>query len=199
MRPAGIFCLEGEWSNDLGDRTSVEPQLTMLHNMGYCSGVIHRNVAGRDDLRFYTQRWLQKKYVRYSLGYFAFHGDQGCIRLGRDDLTLAELSEVLGRRAEGRIIYFGSCGTLAAPDHELQGFCRSTGIRAIVGYTRWVDWLETAAFDFILLPQLLEAAYVKPIYTRLLKDHARFVTGLGFRMATATWATPRKVALEASG
>lgn len=196
---SGIFCLEGEWSDDLGDRTSVEPQLTMLSNMKFCSGVIHRNVATRDDLRFYTQKWLLKKYSRYSLAYFAFHGNQGCIQLGRDDLTLAELAEILGTRAEGRIIYFGSCETLAAHDDELQGFCRSTGVRAIVGYTRYVDWLETAAFDFILLPQLLDSTYVKPIYNRLLRDHARFVTGLGFRMATATWATPRKIALEASG
>ena len=62
-----------------------------------------------------------------------------------------------------------------------------------------MDWLETAAFDFILLPQLLDSVYVKPIFTRLSRDHARFVTGLGFRMATATWATPLKIALEATG
>jgi hypothetical protein len=40
---------------------------------------------------------------------------------------------------------------------------------------------------------------VKPIFARLSKDHPRFVSGLGFRMATASWATPRKIAIEAAG
>lgn len=119
--------------------------------------------------------------------------------LGRDELELEDLADIIGGGAEGRIVYFGSCQTLAATDEELQTFCKKTGIRAIVGYTRAVDWLETAAFDFILLPQLLDATYVKPIFTRLAKDHPRFVRGLGFRMATANWATPRKIALEAAG
>jgi hypothetical protein len=28
-------------------------------------------------------------------------------------------------------------------------------------------------------------------------DHPRFAVGLGFRMATATWTTPRRIAVEA--
>jgi hypothetical protein len=49
------------------------------------------------------------------------------------------------------------------------------------------------------LPQLLDSIYVRRIFTRLSPDHARFVTGLGLRMATANWATPLKIALEATG
>lgn len=40
----GIFCLEGDWDSNLTDRTSIEPQLRMLKNMGSCGGVIHRDV-----------------------------------------------------------------------------------------------------------------------------------------------------------
>jgi hypothetical protein len=198
-RRDGVFCIEGEWNGLLTDRTSVEPQLMMLENMNYCGGVIHRDVATRDELEYYVGKWLKRQYVRYAVGYFAFHGVRGTIRLGRDDLTLDDLADIIGPNAEGRTLYFGSCETLAASDEDLQAFCRKTRARAVVGYTRYVDWLETAAFDFILLPQLLHSAYVKPIFSRLSRDHPRFVTGLGLRMATANWATPVKIALEATG
>lgn len=198
IRTNGVFCVEGEWSGRLTDRTSVEPQLQMLANMQCCSGVIHRDAATRDEFDYYVNKWLQRQYARYTVGYFAFHGEPGHIRLGRDDLSLADMADIIGGRAEGRIIYFGSCATLQASDEELQTFCRQTGVRAVAGYTRRVGWLETAAFDFILLPQLLDAGYIKPIFTRLAKDHQRFVTGLGFRLATANWATPRKIALDAA-
>jgi hypothetical protein len=170
----------------------------MLENMNCCGGVIHRDVATRDELEYYVGKWLQRQYARYTVGYFAFHGVPGTIRLGRDDLTLDDMADIVGPNAEGRTLYFGSCETLAATDEDLQAFCKKTRVRAVVGYTRRVDWLETAAFDFILLPQLLDSMYVKPIFTRLSRDHARFVTGLGLRMATASWATPRKIALEAT-
>jgi hypothetical protein len=196
-RRNGVFCLEGEWDGRLTDRTSVEPQLTMLENMKCCGGVIHRDVATRDELEYYVGKWLQRQHSNYTVGYFAFHGSPGMIQLGRDELTLDQLAEIVGPTADGRTIYFGSCETLAASDEDLQAFCRKTRVRAVVGYTRWVGWLETAAFDFILLPQLLDSVYVKPIFTRLSKDHARFVTGLGLRMATTNWATPRKIAVDA--
>lgn len=198
-RQNGVFCVEGEWNSSLTDRTSVEPQLQMLENMHCCGGVIHRDVATSEELEYYVGKWLQRQYARFTVGYFAFHGEPGLIQLGRDSLTLVEMGDMINGRAGGKILYFGSCSTLLADDDELKDFCRRSGARAVVGYTREVDWLETAAFDFILLPQLLDAVYIKPIYNRLAKDHARFVLGLGFRMATATWTTPRKIALEADG
>lgn len=193
----GIFCLEGDWNGLLTDRTSVEPALRMLENMRICSGVIHRDVATRDELRYYSRKWSQQQYARYSLGYFAFHGAPGAIQLGRDEVSLQELAELLGAHAEGRMLYLGSCQTLAASDEDLQLFCKATGVRAILGYTRQIDWITSAAFDFLLLPQVLRAGFVKPIFNRLYRDHPGFVTRLGFRIATADWTTERKIALDA--
>ncbi len=196
-KPRGIFCLEGGWSDSLTDRTTIEPQLRMLENMREAD-VIHRDVATREELAYYLVKWSQKKYVSYSLAYLAFHGRSGRLDLGRDEVTLAELAEIAGPRLDGRTVYFGSCSVMAANDQELMAFCRDTGAKAVVGYTKVIDFLEAAAFDFILLPKLLNATFVKPILPGLRRDHERFVVGLGLRIATKAWCTDRKLALDAA-
>jgi hypothetical protein len=196
-KPPGVFCLEGDWTERLTDRLSVEPQLRMLAKARHCADVIHRDVATREEFAYYLDKWLAKRYESFGVGYMAFHGASGLIELGRDVLTLDEIAEMVRGRGGGRTVYFGACETLSAPDEELKRFCAETGFKALVGYTKYVDWLEAAAFDFILLPQLLRSSYAKPIYERLRRDHERFVTGLGFRLATKTWVSPRKYAVAA--
>jgi hypothetical protein len=192
----GIFCLEGEWESRLTDRRSVEPLLQVIENLDLWGRVIHRDVATREEFEYYATKWTRRQYDRYPLGYFSFHGEPSRVRLGKDSLTLNEMAEILRGGADGRVIYFGSCQTLAASDEDLQRFCQVSGARAVVGYTRRIDWLESAAFDLILLPHLLDSEYMKPIYTRLCRDHPRFVEGLGLRMASSSWSTPRKIALD---
>jgi hypothetical protein len=92
-----------------------------------------------------------------------------------------------------RILYFASCGTMAASLEELQDFADATGARAIVGYTNDVGWAESAAFDFTLLPELLGYVDLKRLYARLLKRHRYFVEGLGLRIATRSWTLPSAV------
>lgn len=186
----GLFCLEGEWEEDLADRTSIEPLLRLLEGIGECSDVIHRDVATRHEFVYYLNKWLAAEYAKYSVAYLSLHGSPGCLSLGVDQhITLDELAEAMDCRGEGRILYFGSCGTMAVDEHELRSFCRRTRIKGVVGYTKDLDWTESAAFDLIMLPELLRSSSLKPVYKRLRDDHPRFVHGLGLRMATAQWAT----------
>ena len=69
-------------------------------------------------------------------------------------------------------------------------FVGVTGAKAIVGYTRDVDWAESAAFDFTLLPTLLDRVDMKKLFTHLRERHPYFVEGLGLRIATSRWALP---------
>jgi hypothetical protein len=199
MAVSGIFCLEGEWSSKLTDRTSVRPQLDMLTPLGVTAPLIHRDVATREEFFYYCDKWTQKQYANYRLGYFAFHGTEACINLGKQDITLEEIGAALGKKAAGKTLYFGSCLTMAAPDKELSSFVKQTGVRALVGYTKEVDWIQAAAFDFILLPMLLDRAYPRTVYTSLARDHAGFVRGLGFRLITKDFISPRKAARSAAG
>ena len=99
---------------------------------------------------------------------------------------------MLNGRATNRILYFASCLTLNTSDDELSDFCKRSGAKAVVGFTRWVGWLDSAAFDFLLLPRLLDATNMKPVFNSLEREHEGFVRNLGFRMATASWATSRR-------
>jgi hypothetical protein len=190
----GIFCLEGEWDPLLTGKASVAPQLRMLKDLQLCKGVIHKDVATREEFTYYTSKWTQKRYADYRLAYLAFHGSKSQIELGRDSFTLTEMAKALKGRAGNRIIYFGSCQTLAAPKEELIGFCKLTGAKAVVGYTKPVGWLASASFDFLLLPELLSASSMKPLYNRMVKNHRGYAVGLGLRMATADWVSPMKIA-----
>jgi hypothetical protein len=195
-KPKGVFCLEGSWAldGDLTDRFSVEQQLRMFESAEVCE-VIHRDVATQDEFKYYLVEWLKKKYARYPLAYFAFHGARGNLTIGKTILTLETLATMIGPQgASDRILYFGSCSTMAVAEDKLKGFCRATGAKAIVGYTRRIDWLESAAFDCLLVPKLIEPTRIRPIFTSLEKDHPGFVRRLGLRIATSTWATPRSIA-----
>ena len=192
----GIFCLEGAWdqNRDLTNRLSVEQQLRMFEGAGICQ-VIHRDVATRPEFEHYLKEWLKRKYTPYPLGYLAFHGSRGALSIGGTDVTLEELTDIIGLgRARDRILYFGSCSTMAAPEADLRAFCHKTGAKAIVGYTRQVGWMESAAFDCLLVPKLLTAISVKPVFTSLEKDYPSFVRRLGLRIATTKWATGRTIA-----
>ena len=45
----GVFCLEGDWDDNLRSRQSVEPMLQLLADCGELS-YIHRDVATREDV-----------------------------------------------------------------------------------------------------------------------------------------------------
>ena len=198
----GIFCLETSWADDGKDLTysaSVEQQLRMLEGADECGKVIHRDVATRPEFDQYLKEWLRPKYKPYPLAYLAFHGVRGGLMIGDTELTLLQLADMIGPdKASGRIVYFGSCSTMAAHEDELEMFCRNTGVRAIVGYARTVGWRESAAFDCLLVPRLLEMHNMKSVFNSLERDYPEFVGLLGLRIATSKWATDRKIAEKAA-
>lgn len=196
----GVFCLENSWADDgkdLTDKTSVEQQLRMLESAEQIGRVIHRDVATTPEFNAYMKEWLKAKYRKYPLTYMSFHGYSGGFSPGGEKLSLAKFAELIGPgKAKDRIFYFGSCQTMKAKDQDLSGFCKTTGAKAIVGYTRTVEWCDSAGFDCLLLPRLLFAPYPKTVYNQLSNDYSDLVRILGLRMATNSWVTPQKVAAK---
>jgi hypothetical protein len=196
--PPGIFCLEGDWSRSIASRQSVEPLMRLLEDCG-AARYVHRDVATRAELNFYIERWLRLARTKYPIGYFGFHGSSRTLHLSRSEsMDLDELASQLGSRCSGRILYFGACSTLAVPDVVLMDFCSTTKAKGVVGYTKDVDFAESAGFEIHLLMDLLHASSFKPAYQRLCNNHPVLSKRLGLRMASATWASPRSVALEAA-
>lgn len=188
MASNGIFCLEGDWGS-LTDRTSVRLGLDML--MTVRGGrLIHRNTATPEEFEYYLDRWATAQYSGFPVAYFSFHGAPGVLSLARADLSLDHIAQSVKRPLTDRVLYFASCGTLDLPASDLKRFVRETGAAGMVGYTRDVGWEESAAFDFTLLPALLNGAALKGTYEQLKAKHPHFVHGLGLRFATRSWASP---------
>lgn len=182
---AGIFCLEAEWDSDLRRRVSVLPLLELVETLRIAK-TIHRDVATVDELGYYLKKWGQNRYDEYGVLYLAGHGNAACLHLGRDSVDMESLAELLSGCVRNRVVYFGSCLTMAQEDDELKGFVRAIGANAVVGYARTIAWLDSAAFELLLLERLARGNRSDAFFNRLNRDHGRFAEELGLVVATKT-------------
>ena len=104
----------------------------------------YRDVGVREELQLYLRRWTQRQYADFPILYLALHGQPGRILLGpgssaSNELDLDWFEEELHGKCHGRVIHFGSCGTLDQHGHPLNRFMKQTGVKAITGYREDVD------------------------------------------------------------
>ena len=179
---AGIFAFEGDWETDLRDPWSIEPMLHALEFIGELK-CIRRNVATVPELEHYVDKWLQKRYAGYQVGYFGFHGMRGSLSLGgKRYVSLEDLETMIDGRAEGRIIHFGSCSVMRVDGSRLKKFQESTRARAVIGYTRDVNSdLNWAAFEILLLEALSRYRQTGAPARHLSKNHGHLCDKLGFK------------------
>ncbi len=154
----GVFCLKGEWTGNLRRPSSIEPILQLLRNRDPRFAYIHRFVIRKPELQFYLRRWALKRFRDHPILYLACHGDPGTFYFSssrRDPgATLDDLEEWLGGRCKGRIICFGSCGSLDIGGPRVGRFLDETKALAVCGYKGYVDWIPSTAFELILLAGL---------------------------------------------
>ena len=191
-RVKGIFCLEGDWQGNLARPWSVEPILELLKKSPVSPvPSIHRDVETLDALEHYLGRWAQKGYRKYPILYLAFHGRSGlvCLRNSQrasDEVTLDQLEELLAGRCHKRLIHFGCCETLNVNGHRLNRFLRSTGALALCGFTDYIDWLHSTAFDLLLFAAMQANAFTvsgaRAIKARIKRDMPHQARALKFRM-----------------
>jgi hypothetical protein len=195
LKAKGIFCLEGDWWNDLKTPNSLEPILTLLnHWWPYHVPVIHRDVEARQSLQHYLKKWAQNRYADYPILYLPFHGDTECLTIGdkrvkANTITLDDFEEMLAGNCHRRIIFFGGCGVLDTHGLRLRRFMRNTGALAVCGYTNYVDWLESTAFELMALGIMQRNAFTKSGAAAIKRKIMAEVGGLakrqGFRMEIA--------------
>jgi hypothetical protein len=182
-RPGGVFCMEGNWDNDLAGRESVLPTLELLDRLGVIR-YIHRHTATPQEMRYYVDSWLSRKYAGYHVGFFALHGAPTKLHLSTaHTVGLAELGSWMSGRCEGKRLYFGACSALRASDTTLTEFLRETRAAMICGFTKEIDWIESAALETVILNNLVNGARVDSV-ERLMKAArwAPLAQHLGFRI-----------------
>ncbi|MFE7605264.1 DUF6642 family protein [Brachybacterium paraconglomeratum] len=182
----GIFCLEGEWDGDLTSRLSVRPVLELLEELEVAQW-IHRDVATRAEFEYYLRKWTSDEYADFPVLWLAMHGDKALISLSGDEqasLTIGELEQALAGSCAGKVVYFASCSTLKEDPKRLQQFAKKTGARAVIGYRKDVDWSDAAAFEVLLLQEVVTRVNSNGIFKRLQEDHPVLAKRLGLVVAT---------------
>ncbi|GIF72437.1 DUF6642 family protein [Asanoa siamensis] len=182
----GIFCVEGQWHKNLTDRSSVLPMLDLLNRLGHCS-FIHKDVATPEELHYFLTRWTEHRYASYRVGYFAMHGEAKHLYVAdRKPVSLDEIASTLEGRCEGKRLYFASCSVLRAPDAVLEDFLHATGAAIVCGYTRQVDWVESAALELALLRYLTNGERIDAAERAMRSRRwASLADHLGFRIMYA--------------
>jgi hypothetical protein len=160
-KAGGVFCFEGQWEEDLTKRGSVLPTLELLERLGRIR-YIHRDTATADELHHYLDTWLSsRRYQDYKVGFFALHGQptQLCLT-EQNTVEVDEIAAWMSGRCSGRILYFGSCLVLRASDRVLQDFLHETKAAMLCGFTKVIDWVESAAFETVVLNALVNGSRI---------------------------------------
>ncbi|MEH1101913.1 hypothetical protein AB0I85_15185 [Micromonospora echinofusca] len=182
-KPGGVFCFEGQWADDLAERGSVLPTLELLDRLGSIR-FIHRDTATPQELRYYLERWLSRKYSAYQVGFFALHGAPTRLQLSDSHTVgLSEIASWVSGQCHGKRLYFGSCSALRASATTLGEFLRETKAAMLCGFTKDIDWIESAAFETVVLNNMVNGVRIDSV-ERLVKSPrwAPLAQHLGFRI-----------------
>lgn len=184
----GIYCLEtGEWFTTLKCKNSVEPVLQLLQDSPLSVPYIHRDIATKEELHYYIQKWTQAKHKDYPILYLAFHGSPGYIHLsGRSKgLSTDDLFNELAGKCHKRVIHLGLCESLDKHGNTLNRYLRDSGAAAISGFAGEVDWVESTIFETLFFSELQKNQFTKPglraVRYRLMKTASVLNKSLRFK------------------
>lgn len=191
----GVYCVEGKWRNTLNGRASVRPVLELLEGQKQIRHH-HSSVINGAQIGQYLQEWGKASYGRYMTLFLAMHGTKGRIHWSsnnRDSLSVAELAGLMPMNVGNCYVYLGACLTLA-DDIAGRAFVDATGVAALVGYNKSIDWIEGAAFEVILLGLMANHnQYPKALYDLITRRYPDLARRLGFTMITShgVWRASR--------
>ena len=93
------------------------------------------------------------------------------------------LAEIIDGRGSGRILHFSSCSTLDIDQEgEIKQFLKRTKVKAVCGYRNDVDWLESAAFEVLLIEALAYYRRVDAVSNYLWREYPNLCDRLQFKM-----------------
>ena len=158
--PRKLVCLETYWNERLFHGFSVKPFLDAMAPLLHPPlQVAHRFVESAAGLAYYAKRpggvmWRQAELFDAPVFYLAFHGKPGTVISLTGDIGARPLIEAFeGYGGYRNLVYFAACSMLrgAKGQRFAREFLKTTGVRALIGYTTRVDWMASLVADLLFL------------------------------------------------
>lgn len=146
-----IFCLEGDWNDNLKIKSSILPALELLQVNANIESV-YKTCSTKAEFfsRIHQLLSNKTKYGKFQIIYLAFHGFKGGIQISNDEeITLEEFAQEFEGKLENKMIHFGSCSTLKTNEDEISNFLKKTNALAISGYQKNIDFISSTVVDIL--------------------------------------------------
>jgi len=158
--PPKLVCLEGYWNERVFQTFSVKGFFEAMAPLSHPPLTIaHRFVDSEAGLAYYAKRpdglmWRNKDLFDTPIYYLAFHGKPGAVSplLGR--IEAERLCEAFaGYGGYKNLVYFACCNVLRGEKGRAfaRRFLKVSGARAVIGYSRTVDWMASLVADMLFL------------------------------------------------
>ena len=93
---------------------------------------------------------------------------------------------MLANSAKGKVLYFASCDTLNTDERKIKNLLEKTGAIAAIGYKALIDWMQSAAFDLLVLDALQSDRFdgrgIQKIKDYITSEYGNLGNKLKFRM-----------------
>lgn len=158
--PAKMVVLESYWNRRLFNPVSVRGFFESLAPLMHPPlAVAHRFVESRRGLEYYTRRpggllWTERDAWDAPVYYLAFHGGPAKVISVTDPIGARALCEAFaGYGGYDNLVYFAACSVLRGARGRAfaKRFLRVSGCRAVFGYSKPVDWVESLVVDLLFL------------------------------------------------
>ena len=177
-----IFCLEGDWKDNLKHKSSILPALELLElNNGIQSIYKTCGSYGEFEVRLNQILADKRKYNSFEIIYLAFHGRKNHIIIGEVDYSLEEIAKTFEGRLDVKMIHFGSCKTLSIDKEQAKYFLEVTGAKAISGYGKNVDFISSTVVDILFFEICQKYEHMHYINENMNKHYRELCSDLDFK------------------
>ena len=119
----------------------------------------HRFVESEAGLAYYAKRpdgllWRSEELFDTPIYYLAFHGRPGGVRSLLERIDSERLCEAFqGYGSYPNLVYFACCNVLRGEKGRrfARAFLKTSGVRAVIGYTTTVNWMASLVADMLFL------------------------------------------------
>ncbi|MFN7117084.1 MAG: DUF6642 family protein [Saprospiraceae bacterium] len=142
-----IYCLDTFWGEDFSEKAQVLSILKFLQEI-HDIEFFYWRCATYEEFKYHLQNTIINE-KSLAIWYLAFHGEPNKIWVGEKGITLGRIAKIGSSAFKNNIVHFGSCETLSLNENKIQVFLGDTGAKAVSGYTKSIDFVESAALDIL--------------------------------------------------